>query len=56
MARTRCYRAGVLSDEDFDQNVPYPGFSKHSGFYVSSVVIIAFSASLYLLFKRKAWL
>ena len=36
--------------------MPYPGFSKDSGFYASSVVIIAFSALLYVLFKRKGWL
>jgi magnesium transporter len=40
----------------YGQNVPYPGFSKDSGFYASSVVIIAFSALLYVLFKRKGWL
>jgi magnesium transporter len=40
----------------YGQNVPYPGFSKNSGFYVSSVVIIACSALLYVLFKRKGWL
>jgi len=40
----------------YGQNVPYPGFSKQSGFYASSVVIIAFSALLYVLFKRKGWL
>jgi magnesium transporter len=40
----------------YGQNVPYPGFSERSGFYVSTVVIIAFSALLYVLFKRKGWL
>jgi magnesium transporter len=40
----------------YGQNLPYPGFSKDSGFYTSSVVIIAFSALLYVLFKRKGWL
>ncbi|HET6907981.1 MAG TPA: magnesium transporter CorA family protein [Mycobacteriales bacterium] len=40
----------------YGQNVPYPGFSEHSGFYASTVVIIAFSALLYVLFKRKGWL
>lgn len=40
----------------YGQNLPYPGFSKNSGFYVSSVVIIACSALLYVLFKRKGWL
>jgi magnesium transporter len=40
----------------YGQNVPYPGFSTNSGFYVSTVVIVAFSALLYVLFKRKGWL
>jgi magnesium transporter len=40
----------------YGQNVPYPGFSERSGFYVSTVVILAFSSLLYLLFKRKGWL
>jgi magnesium transporter len=40
----------------YGQNVPYPGFSERSGFYVSTAVIIAFSSLLYVLFKRKAWL
>ena len=40
----------------YGQNVPYPGFSHESGFYVSTVVIIALSSLLYLLFKRNDWL
>jgi magnesium transporter len=40
----------------YGQNVPYPGFSRHSGFYVSTLMIVAFSALLYILFKRKGWL
>ena len=40
----------------YGQNVPYPGFSHESGFYVSTVVIIALSSLLYVLFKRKDWL
>ena len=40
----------------YGQNVPYPGFSEHSGLYVSTVVIIAFSALPYVLFRRKGWL
>ena len=40
----------------YGQNVPYPGFSHESGFYVSTVVIIALSGLLYLLFKRNDWL
>jgi magnesium transporter len=40
----------------YGQNVPYPGFSKASGFYASTVVIIALSRLLYILFKPKDWL
>jgi len=40
----------------YGQNVPYPGFSRASGFYASTVVIILFSAFLYWLFRRKDWL
>jgi magnesium transporter len=36
--------------------VPYPGFSRTSGFYASTLVIIALSGLLHLLFKRKDWL
>ena len=40
----------------YGQNVPYPGFGTHAGFYVSTASIVVFSAVLYLLFKRKDWL
>ena len=40
----------------YGQNVPYPGFSRTSGFYASTLVIIALSGLLYILFKRKDWL
>lgn len=40
----------------YGQNVPYPGFSRQSGFYASTLIIIVFSGFLYLLFKRKDWL
>jgi magnesium transporter len=40
----------------YGQNVPYPGFGTHSGFYVSTASIVVFSVLLYLLFKRKDWL
>ncbi len=33
-----------------------PGFSRTSGFYASSLVIIVMSGLLYILFKRKDWL
>jgi magnesium transporter len=40
----------------YGQNVPYPGFSQHSGFWTSSVLIIVLSALLYAVFRRKDWL
>ena len=40
----------------YGQNVPYPGFSRQSGFYASTLIIIVFSGFLYWLFKRKDWL
>jgi magnesium transporter len=40
----------------YGQNVPYPGFARHSGFVTSTVVIVALSLALYLTFKRKDWL
>jgi len=40
----------------YGQNVPYPGFSQHSGFYASSLLIVGLSALLYVLFRRNDWL
>lgn len=40
----------------YGQNVPYPGFSNHMGFVVSSIVIVVCSAGLYLIFKLRDWL
>ena len=40
----------------FGQNVPYPGFGKESGFYVSLGMIVAIAAVLYVVFKKKGWL
>jgi magnesium transporter len=40
----------------YGQNVPYPGFSRHSGFVTSTVIIIVFSLALYVAFRRKDWL
>jgi magnesium transporter len=40
----------------YGQNVPYPGFGKEWGFWVSSVVIVGGSGALYTAFKRKDWL
>lgn len=40
----------------FGQNVPYPGFSQPSGFYLSIAVIVVFALGLYISFKRRDWL
>jgi magnesium transporter len=40
----------------YGQNVPYPGFGKTSGFWVSTAVIIGGSLALYAAFRRKGWL
>ncbi|QXJ24336.1 magnesium transporter CorA family protein [Actinomadura graeca] len=40
----------------YGQNVPYPGFSEHDGFVVSTIVIIVCSVGLYVIFKWRDWL
>lgn len=40
----------------YGQNVPYPGFSHESGFYVSTIAIVVLSAGLYTLFRRRDWI
>ncbi|WNO71305.1 magnesium transporter CorA family protein [Streptomyces sp. AM8-1-1] len=40
----------------FGQNLPYPGFDHESGFIVSTTLIVALSASLYMIFRRRDWL
>jgi magnesium transporter len=40
----------------YGQNVPYPGFATHWGFWLSSAVIVAMSVGLYFAFKRRDWL
>jgi magnesium transporter len=40
----------------YGQNVPYPGFSQHWGFYSSAAIMLTLVIGLYLLFKRKDWL
>jgi len=40
----------------FGQNVPYPGFATTGGFIASTLIIVVFSAILYILFKRNNWL
>jgi magnesium transporter len=40
----------------YGQNLPYPGFAQHSGFIVSSLLILGMSLGLYITFRRKDWL
>lgn len=40
----------------YGQNVPYPGFARHSGFVDSVLITVAASAALYVMFRRKGWL
>ena len=40
----------------YGQNVPYPGFARHSGFVISTILIVALSGGLYLVFRRRGWL
>ncbi|WP_410616109.1 magnesium transporter CorA family protein [Amycolatopsis sp. lyj-109] len=40
----------------YGQNVPYPGYGAPSGFWASTVAVLALSVGLYALFKRKDWL
>jgi magnesium transporter len=40
----------------FGQNVPYPGFSQHWGFWVSTTAILLIAFALYVTFRRKDWL
>ncbi len=40
----------------YGQNVPYPGFSAHWGFWFSSALIVVISLVLYWSFRRNDWL
>jgi magnesium transporter len=40
----------------YGQNVPYPGFSKPSGFWASTVIMIVLSIALYIGFRLKDWI
>jgi magnesium transporter len=40
----------------YGMNVPYPGFGRTWGFWVSVVVMVVLGSSLYSLFRRKGWL
>ena len=40
----------------YGMNVPYPGFSQHSGAVISVTIMIVVASVLYVVFKRKDWL
>lgn len=40
----------------YGQNVPYPGFARHWGFWFSTALIIALSTTLYWAFRRNDWI
>ena len=40
----------------YGMNVPYPGFSQHSGLGISLVIMIIAAITLWVVFKRKDWL
>jgi magnesium transporter len=40
----------------YGQNVPYPGFDRHWGFWVSSAVIVGMALGLYATFRRRDWI
>ncbi|MDH6117475.1 magnesium transporter CorA family protein [Kitasatospora sp. GAS204B] len=39
----------------YGQNVPYPGFGTQTGFWASTIIMIALSGLLYVAFKRRDW-
>lgn len=40
----------------YGQNIPYPGFAAHSGFWTSTGIWVGVSLLLYVMFKRRRWL
>ncbi|RGA06509.1 magnesium transporter [Microbispora triticiradicis] len=40
----------------YGQNIPFPGFGHHWGFWTSSVLIVVASATLYRVFRARDWL
>jgi magnesium transporter len=40
----------------YGQNLPYPGFAAHWGFWFSTVLIVVFSSGLYWAFRRSDWI
>jgi magnesium transporter len=40
----------------YGQNVPYPGFATHGGFWFSTALIVVLSVGLYWAFRRNDWI
>jgi magnesium transporter len=40
----------------YGQNLPYPGFGQHWGFWFSTLSILLIALAIYFLFRRKDWL
>jgi magnesium transporter len=40
----------------FGQNIPYPGFGRHWGFWLSTLAIVLIALALYRTFKKRDWL
>ena len=40
----------------FGQNIPFPGFSAHSGLIQSIILIVALSSGLYIVLRRQDWI
>jgi magnesium transporter len=40
----------------YGQNLPYPGFAAHWGFWFSTILIVVLSGSLYWAFRRSDWI
>jgi magnesium transporter len=40
----------------YGQNLPYPGFASHWGFWFSTALIVVLSSGLYWAFRRSEWI
>ena len=40
----------------YGQNVPYPGFGTHAGFYFSFALLLSSTGGLFVYFKRRHWI
>jgi magnesium transporter len=40
----------------YGQNIPYPGFGDHNGFWTSTIIWVGVSVVLFFMFKRRRWL